>query len=321
MNRFAPLGWTALGGGVLAVALFATGTLPGHVAEPARDVPATKSQGIALEPADRTRAGVQVAALQAASVTTQQHGYARGLDVGALAAIDAESQMAQATASASSAETARLQSLYAADQSASLRAVEAARAQAASDRIRIDVARRRVGLEYGPGLVLLGPGGVHGLVAQIARGNAALVRIDIPGVFLTAGQTVRVGDDQGASMVRILGSAAAADAKLQTAGALAIVRGPLARTMVTGRVSPASVAGGGAKSGVVVPRAAIVRWQGARWVYRQAGSRFERIELVGGEPTEAGWLVTEGLSVGDKIAVAGAGSLLAVERGGEAEDE
>jgi hypothetical protein len=70
-----------------------------------------------------------------------------------------------------------------------------------------------------------------------------------------------------------------------------------------------------------VPRAAIVRWQGARWVYRQAGSRFERVELVGGEPTEAGWLVTDGLSVGDKIAVAGAGSLLAVERGGEAEDE
>lgn len=321
MNRFAPLGWTALGGGVVAAVLFAAGVLPGPSAEPASEAPAPATEGITLEPAERAWAGVQVATLQAASVTTEQHGYARGIDVGALAAIDAESQMARATASASGAEAARLQSLYAADQSASLRSVEAARAQAASDRIRIDLARRRVGLEYGAGLARLGPGGVHALVSEVANGNAALVRIDIPGAFLTVGQSVRVGGDEGASMVRILGPAAAADAKLQTAGALAIVRGPLAQTMLTGRILPASMAGGAAKSGVVVPRAAIVRWQGARWVYRQAGSGFERVELVGGEPTEAGWLVTEGLSAGDKIAIAGAGSLLAVERGGEAEVE
>jgi len=322
MSRAAPLGWLALGGGLLAAALFATGSLQRGSVEPEVAAPAAaEADPLALSPADRARTGVRIAALQSSTITSERRGFARAVDVGPLAAIDAERQSAAAAFAASGAELRRLQTLYAADQSASLRSVEAARAQASADRVRLELAARRTGLEFGPGLTRLGTNGLRSLIADVANGRAVLVRIDITGAALVPGQSVRIGEDGAGLRATVLGTTATADAKLQTSGALAIVRGAGASALSVGRIVPASVAGGAQKSGVLVPRSAIVRWHGARWVFRQKDAGFERVELVGGEASTDGWLVIEGLVPGDRIAVEGAGSLLAIEHGGEAEEE
>jgi len=67
-------------------------------------------------------------------------------------------------------------------------------------------------------------------------------------------------------------------------------------------------------AGVVVPRGAVVRAAGARWVWvRTAADRFTRRELLHARPVEAGWFVTEGLLAGEGVVTAGAQLLLSEE--------
>jgi multidrug efflux pump subunit AcrA (membrane-fusion protein) len=70
-------------------------------------------------------------------------------------------------------------------------------------------------------------------------------------------------------------------------------------------------------AGVVVPREAVVRTEGAAWVYvlDQAGAEaFARTEIPLDHPTDAGWFVPQGVSAGDYIVVKGAQQLLSIER-------
>ena len=67
-------------------------------------------------------------------------------------------------------------------------------------------------------------------------------------------------------------------------------------------------------AGVVVPRAAVLRAEGARWVWiKTAADRFTRRELEHARPVESGWFVTEGLKAGESVVVAGAQLLLSEE--------
>ena len=66
--------------------------------------------------------------------------------------------------------------------------------------------------------------------------------------------------------------------------------------------------------GVVLPRGAILRLEGERWVWIQtADDRFTRREVEHARPVDAGWFVAEGFKPGEKIVVAGAALLLSEE--------
>lgn len=307
------MGATA-GASILALALYWAGDLGEKEGEARRDKPvATASPDPVRDPALRQRLGIVVAPLAAWSGAQQAGGFAKGLDAGALAAIVAEIDSARATAAASQAEATRLDALYHNDVSASRRALEAARAQAAADLARLRLARQRVGLEYGPGLASLGDAGLHQLVSRIAAGDAALIRIDVPGVLLATGTSVQVHAGDLVASARVLGAAAAADSKLQSAGVLAVVTGPAVRQVLAGRVLTVQAASGGSVSGVLVPRDAIVRYQGQMWVFRQEGGKFEREALIDPQPVEAGWLVRGGLKPGETVVIHGGAGLLALE--------
>jgi hypothetical protein len=82
-------------------------------------------------------------------------------------------------------------------------------------------------------------------------------------------------------------------------------------------VAYAEAPAGGAEvgpSGVFVPDAAVVQWQGLAWAYRARGAdRFERVRVVTDRPAAGGW-VTEGpLTTGDSVVVRGAEELLSEE--------
>lgn len=307
------LGATA-GATVLALVLYLTGELGEPEGRADRDAPSSKAMADPVrDPALRQRLGIVTAPLAEFSGAQQASGFARGLDAGALAAIMAEIDSARAAAAASQAEVSRLETLFRNDVSASRRAVEVARSQAAADAARLRLARQRIGLEYGPGVAGLGDAGTHQLVARIASGNAALIRIDVPGVLLTPGSRVQVrAGDVGAS-ARVLGPAAAADSKLQSAGVLAVLTGPAVRQVLAGRVLAVQTPSGPAISGVLVPREAVVRYQGQMWVYRQQGGKFEREVLTGPQPVSEGWLVQTEFKPGDVIVIHGGTGLLALE--------
>lgn len=323
MSRRAAIGWTALGAGLSAAILLAFAPLRG-VPEDASDKEASASRSttaastrdgeVRLEHAEQQRIGLAVAPVIATSAPATTYGFARGLDASALAAIDAEIVTARAAANASQAEAARLAALAAQDQSASAKAVEAARAQAAADSARASLAERRIGLEYGPGLARLGAQARRALIADIAAGRAALVRVDVPGGSLGQGARVLVN---GGELLAILGPAASADARLQSAGVLALLRGPLAATATNGRILGVTIETRGSEPGISIPRDAVLRWRGGLWVYRQEGPEsFERVELVDARPIGGAWFVRSDLAAGHKVVIRGAETLLAVEHGG-----
>jgi hypothetical protein len=79
---------------------------------------------------------------------------------------------------------------------------------------------------------------------------------------------------------------------------------------------------GSVKTGVLVPRDAIVRTQGGLWVYRSEGKGlFRRVELRDASAQDAGWFVSAGLRSGDRVVIGGSTVLLGLESGPPAEEE
>lgn len=327
MTQRAAIGWAAAGAGASAAVLLlvmpalrpegASGSGQAVTQDAARPTASDRDGDVRIAKTEQRRIGLTLATVKSSTASAVAHGFARGLDTGALAAIDAEIVTARSAATASRAEAARLALLASQDQSASEKSVQAARAQATADAARADLAARRIGLEYGAGLTRLDAASRSALLSDIAAGRAALVRIDVPGADLADLSRVRV--DGGGGTLRVIGPAAAADARLQSAGVLAVLRGPLAGSATNGRVFGVTIERGGAEAGVLVPRDAVLRWRGGLWVYLQQGTEaFSRTELVGARPTADGWFVPSGLSAGSRVASGAAGTLLAIDRGGGA---
>src|SRR5262249_47201610 len=154
-------------GGIAALGLAA-------VASAAMAAPAL----VRMDAATQARLGIATQALVAADRGTQTAAFARALDPGPLAQLDSDIGAAEAAAAASKAEADRTRALNAADQTVSKRAAEAAAAQARADALKVQLLRRRVGLEWSPALATWNDARRGRLVADIAAGRAALVRID-----------------------------------------------------------------------------------------------------------------------------------------------
>jgi len=67
--------------------------------------------------------------------------------------------------------------------------------------------------------------------------------------------------------------------------------------------------------GVAIPREAVVRAEGAGWIYvlNEGGEGFTRLEVPLDRPIEAGWFVTQGVAASNSVVVTGAQQLLSFE--------
>jgi hypothetical protein len=284
---------------------------------PAKAEAAEAGPGLHVEDKVQQQAGVQTAPLPARRMAGMADGFARGLDPAPLGAIAADIAAATAAHRASSRELARLTGLVAADAGASRRDLDAARATEAQDRAKLTQACQRVGLEFGPALGTLGCGGVARLAAGATAGRLSVLRIDFADGAVPAGSAVTIDLGKTQATVRVLGPAVAGDTQLQSPGVLALLEGPQAAQAGVGRVLTAHRTSGAAHDGMIVPRAAIVRADGALQVWRATGpENFERVPIPGAIPVADGWFVASGgaLKPGDRLVVAGAGTLLGLER-------
>lgn len=85
---------------------------------------------------------------------------------------------------------------------------------------------------------------------------------------------------------------------------------------------PASIAAAsGSENGALVPRDALLRYQGSLWVYRLEQGRYRRVELTDARAQADGWFAPSGVRPGDRVAVGGPAVLLFIERGGEPMNE
>jgi multidrug efflux pump subunit AcrA (membrane-fusion protein) len=120
----------------------------------------------------------------------------------------------------------------------------------------------------------------------------------------------------GASPVdaKFIGPAPTVDPQFQGRGFLFLVSPNQARLIPGAAVTAFLPLPGEPATGVTVPREAIIRFNGATWVYVQTGGEtFERREVALESPGEAGWFVRGGFKPGDAVVTAGAQQMLSEE--------
>jgi hypothetical protein len=284
---------------------------------------------IALNQEQQARIGLGVSRLEATQAPETMGAIALVLDISPLAQLNAEVESASAIAAASASTAQRLTVLANDDQNASLQNLEAARAQAASDAARLRAGQQRIALEWGPGLAARKPLQRQQLIEQLAAGTAALLRVDPLGAKFSdqdvsgsdvsgmQGGSVQLRPDpkRAPLATRSLGPAANTDPRMQSSGLLVLVQGDGAASLRPGLMLPAEIATGWLMTGVVLPRSALIRAEGATWVYlHRGGDDFARREVIEPRMQNDGWFVSSGFAAGDEVVVNGAGSLLAVER-------
>jgi multidrug efflux pump subunit AcrA (membrane-fusion protein) len=123
-----------------------------------------------------------------------------------------------------------------------------------------------------------------------------------------------LGDDTVPVQAEYFDTARTVDPQTQHRGLLFLTGTDIAK-LAPGMALAAYVGTGGAPAtGVVVPRSAVVRFDGASWVYLQAGEdTFVRREVALDRPLTDGWFVGGDLQAGVKVVVTGAQQLLSEE--------
>jgi hypothetical protein len=276
----------------------ATGTTPTLNREQREAVGIVVAQAVAAKPAERTPAFGQV--LDPSALITE------------LGEVDAN----RAAERAASAEVARLQGLYKAGASASLKNLEAAQADQAKAHAEAEAASTRFALRWAP--VAQANAKRQKLVDALASGKTALVRVDLPGQQSVGAVPASATIDIDGIAVKgdVLGPLTqASDA--QSASLLVSIADPPQGLAVGTRVA-VSLAGA-ARSGFLVPRGAILYEEGGAFVYHELAAKagdektsYARKTVTLLMPSGDGWLVG-GLDDDDRIVVHGAGVLWSLE--------
>lgn len=263
------------------------------------------------------RIGLKVETLAAAQLEPERKGYGSVIDPAALSAGIAELVSARATAEASRNELARLKKL-AEQNNASLSALQAAQAAADRDQAQAESARARFGIAWGSALA--NRADLPDFVESLASGDSALVRLDLPAGELLKTQPAgarlfALADEKNPVKAEFIGPAHKVDPQTQGQGFLFLV------SSHDPAFSPgAAVVGyvqipGKAQSGVLIPRNAVVRFNGKPWVYLQSGKdTFTRREISENEPLAGGWFINANFKPGDQVVVVGAQMLLSEEQ-------
>ena len=276
-----------------------------------------QSGTVSLDATTQQRMGVEIQSVQPGEMRPRFAVTGRVVDVASLSAQAADFISAEAAASASQAERKRLETL-ASQNNASERALQAAQAAAARDQAQADAARIKLASSFGPAIA--GHPELARWVQALSCGQSALVRVDLPAgeplrsespkasLFTLAGQPVRA---------EFLGAAAGVDPQTQGRSWFYIVETNAADLLTGMALSGYVEETGRALHGAIVPRSAVVRYEGEGWVYQEAhGTNFIRTQIPLDLPVDQGWFVSDGTLSTNPIVVTGSQSVLSRELNG-----
>jgi hypothetical protein len=263
--------------------------------------------------------GILVRKVESIQMKPELKGFGRVLDPLALAAQALELATAQAAYAASSNELARSKTLEG-QGNASARALQTAEAAAVHDRLALQAAQDRLALAWGKALA--DQKDLPALVGSLNRLETAMIRIDLP-----AGEALpptpisgRIYGMSGQSCeAEFLGAAPAVEAQIPGRGFIFLSKQSGGRLAIGEAVTGYLQVPGEAVAGVIIPRDAVIRTEGAGWVYvvNAAGDAFTRTEVSLDHPTETGWFVTKGVAAGNYLVVTAAQQLLSIELKGQ----
>lgn len=289
-------------------------------ADPEQDVyapPRTRPAPLALTPSQEQAVGIRVEPPLPLHSARQIEAYGTVLDPLALAGDLGRMESTRAAAAAAAAEAMRLEHLHHDDAQASLKALQAARAQSAEADAQARAASLAFSLQWGP-LAGWNAAQQRALLESLGQGRKLLVRADVSANPLggTVDRQALVTVDGANVSARVLGPLPRTDAPAQTAGWLLQLErapeglGPGARAEV--RLQ------GAAASGLLVPAAALVYAEDGTYVYRRrptsgrAASHYEAVAVRPLSRVGGGWLV-DGLAPTDEVVVQGAGVLWSLQ--------
>ncbi|MDD5564159.1 MAG: efflux RND transporter periplasmic adaptor subunit [Thermoanaerobaculaceae bacterium] len=283
---------------------------------------------VTFDHATLARSGIEAEALAAQSHQAETAAYGVVLDLAELAdargmivAAAARVEKARALLVASRAEFERVRALHADERNASDKALEEATARWRGDEAdsrganaalaaQTAAARQRWGAVVS-GWLERGSSELEALLAQRLR----LVQITLPpGTALQPAPATAIvrGGGGAAVAARLISPAPRTDPRIQGASFYFTV--PDAPGLLPGAVVEAFLPAGPAVTGVTVPAAAVVWWQGRAWVYLEvAPGRFVRREVATDAPVAGGWFVAAGVVAGSRVVVRGAQMLLSEE--------
>jgi hypothetical protein len=223
----------------------------------------------------------------------------------------------ETAARSAQAEVARLQGLYGGNAGASLKMLEAARVEAVKATAQSRLTAARFAQHWAP-LVTLSGADRRALVAGVARGQALLMRADVPGRHSLGAlpESAELDIDGVTVPARVLGLMRQTD-ETQSMGLLLGVESAPAGLGPGARVPVALVMA--KRSGVVLPQDAVLYDEHGSYVFKQLtaktdgnGSHYERCAVTLLLRRGGGWLVS-GVDDDDDIVVEGAGVLWSLQ--------
>jgi hypothetical protein len=263
--------------------------------------------------------GLKVANPVATSLKPEMIGYGRVQDPAPLASLATDLSVAEAAWIASSNELARLQTLSS-QGNTSARALETAQTTATHDQLGVQSLKDRLVMSWCPALA--DQPDFPGLIRALISLDAALVRVNLaPGEALpVAPLGARVVTLFGAAeQAQFLGEASTVDPQTQRRGLIFLVKPDPAHIPAGEAVTCYLELPGEAAAGVIVPGDAVVRTDGAGWVYVVGSTNeiYTRTRIPLDHATDGGWFITNGLTAKDQVVTGGAQALLSEELKGQ----
>jgi hypothetical protein len=282
----------------------------------AQVLPAAAGPILNISPETQHRLGVQTQALTAQRRSVQVPAFAKVLDPGPLAQLESDLETAIAAAAASGPEARRALALSPGNAAMSAKDAEAAISQARQDEAKVQLLRKQIGLQWGPGLARLSDARRQALVRALSEGKAALVQVDTPDSQGQAGaRTVEIDIGSGSVHAPVIGPSRNAEPRLQSSGLIALVTGKDAILFSIGLTQSARINQPSSQTGVVLPASALIRYEGLEWAYvRKGPGEFERRQLQDPTLEKDGDFVSQGFAPGEAVAVQGVAALFAAEQ-------
>lgn len=258
------------------------------------------------------RAGVRTAVVEPAEAAAEIAAFGRVLDPLPLVEALHARAAARETAALARTEYERIARLHAEDHNASTRDFESARTVLAKATLDLADATARVTLPWGAASEI-----GDALADDLVAGRMALLRVDLPaGATVTpppATVTVAVpGDAADHRVARVLGTAPTTDVLVQGQSVLALLGDDPPRPGAV--LSVAVPRGAHPVAGVAVPADAVVWVASEPAVYVEAAAgEFERRRVTLGPRLDSQWIVTAGITPGERVVVEGAARLLSSE--------
>lgn len=275
---------------------------------------------VKLDRQTQQRLQLKAEPLKAIAVVPELKGYGHVLDPTPLAELVTEWATAQASATASAQESARVRALQEGN-NASLRALQAAEAATTRDRLLVQSTRQRIALAWG--IAVSDRPDLPSLVRDLTSQHRVIARIDLPAGEEIAGspgaaRLIGLADESHSMPAAFLGLAPTTDPQMQSEGLLYLTRDNSLRLPARASVIGYLAQAGSPLRGVLVPQSALLRYAGATWIYLQSDeSTFRRVAVMLTHPVEGGWLAVDGLKPGDRAVTDGAQLLLSTELSGQ----